>query len=405
MRNFPAFRLGGQVFLLSGILCLFAPFSHDLRLFWLLSGLILLAALPACRITRPLPRIALALLPAAALPTPCESTVSLVAAAVILLYAAAVMGFGLFWPEDWFYRREGAWTLGLCGIGAVCYFAMDDCEIAALWMMICAALLVLLALRALQISGSMGAAWQARSIGLLAAVLGLGLLAALILWAGAPIFIRPVIWLAEGFSYLVTLLIYFFMWWRHALLVAFGTDDHALDARLPKLSLYSDDPAKSGSQSGADAQMQPLEIHIPLLQILVVLLVLALLIVLVVLLLSGRIKLRRRLPTQTANGTEASDRVVRRRKAKQPPATNREQVRYLYDSYLRYLRSRNVRLSGCDTTAEISEASSELFVQTDERFRSLYRKARYSTEPLSDEDLSAARECFERLLATENLRE
>ena len=99
MRNFPAFRLGGQVFLLSGILCLFAPFSHDLRLFWLLSGLILLAALPASRITRPLPRIALALLPAAALLTPCESTVSLVAAAVILLYAAAVMGFGLFWTR------------------------------------------------------------------------------------------------------------------------------------------------------------------------------------------------------------------------------------------------------------------------------------------------------------------
>ena len=59
-------------------------------------------------------------------------------------------------------------------------------------------------------------------------------------------------------------------------------------------------------------------------------------------------------------------------------------------------------MTASDTTAEISDAASKLFIETDELLRSLYRKARYSSEDVSDEEVEAALDSYNRLTAVEN---
>ena len=56
-----------------------------------------------------------------------------------------------------------------------------------------------------------------------------------------------------------------------------------------------------------------------------------------------------------------------------------------------------------ETSGEISEAAAKLIRETDEQLRALYRKARYDSEPVTDEEVRAAEEAYERIVADENL--
>ena len=107
---------------------------------------------------------------------------------------------------------------------------------------------------------------------------------------------------------------------------------------------------------------------------------------------------------QWEDAPDLAQSVRTRKRAKRSPKTNRERLRGVYREYLAYLRAKGVRTGVSATTEEITEASSELLLRTDELLRGLYRRARYSSEEISDEDLRLAEKSLEELIAKENLR-
>ena len=103
-------------------------------------------------------------------------------------------------------------------------------------------------------------------------------------------------------------------------------------------------------------------------------------------LLRGGLRRLRRVSTEPHNDLRAQEDGPNRAMSKEEKE-NREQIRILYNSYLEYLKTRGVRLARSDTTEEVTDATSRLFVQTDETLRNLYRKTRYSSQSLSREEL------------------
>lgn len=403
MRNFSAFRLCSHLLFCFALLSFFEPFCGDLRAFWLLCALAFPAALIAARLKRPLLRLLPALLPFGALLLPFGSWLSFGAAAAAALYAAVVLVCGLFWPEPWVYRREAVWLLSLSGLLLIVSFFWTNSGVETTWLLVCGAGMTLLALRMQQISGSMGPAWQAASIGFLAAVASVGLAVASLLRAiGAERLLKPFVWFAQGCSYLVALFIGVFSWLVKVLFARDHLDDGAMDIYVPELFFNTDGNPKPSSQLTTDADIKPIQVHIPWLKVLLAVVLLILLGLAVRFLIKGGAKRLRQYLTQTANGAEVPEARAQRQRAKKKPTDNREQIRWLYGSYLRYLSNRNIGVTASDTTAEISDAASKLFIETDELLRSLYRKARYSSEDISDEEVEAALESYNRLTAVEN---
>jgi hypothetical protein len=403
MRSYPALRLGGQVFFASALLSFFRPFASDLRLFWLLSVLILLTALAAVRLSRPLPRLLLGLIPAAALLLPVSGWLSLAAGAAMVLYTVLVLALGRFSPEPWAYRLEGAWTLAITGVLAVISFFATSGGISTFYLLICAAVLVLLALRALQVSGSMRPVWQARSIGVLFACLGTGLVIGLIVWALRSVLIYVLRLILTGFALLVTLVIGLVgrLWYRFQLMR--GAEDPGEDPGLPPLSFNIGGNPNPSSQVTTPGTGLTLSVEIPWLAILAAVCVLLLLFAAVRFLLhKSRSARTRRL--QEANGIEVPEERRGKRKNRQVPQSNRDKLRYIYSQYLAYLRGRGLVRNGSDTTADVTEAARSLLLETDELLRELYRKARYSSEEISDEELQMAGERLNLLISADNLR-
>ena len=75
-----------------------------------------------------------------------------------------------------------------------------------------------------------------------------------------------------------------------------------------------------------------------------------------------------------------------------------------YREYLRFLQQHGIRPKRSATTLDVTESSRDLLVEPDEVLRGLYRKARYSTEEITPEDLALAETCLDKLTAKENLQ-
>lgn len=401
MRSYPALRLGGQVFCGIAALSFFAPFCRDLRFFWLLAALILAASLAAVRLARPLPRLALALVPGLAFLVPVSGWISAAAGAAILLYAAVVLTRGESFLDYRVYRLEGGWILAVCGVLAVVSFFWAQGGVSCFWLPVCAALLVLLALRTLQMGDSLRPAWRAGSLGMLGTVLAAGVLGGLLVWALRFLFVGFFRLLSTGLAYILSFLLGLIAWfWTYV----FGTRDTDQDPGLPKLTFNIGGNPKPSSQLITDTHYEDVNVEIPWLAILTVVVVVLLVLAAIRFLRAGGLRRLRKRKTQEANDRASAEVRTRRKKSRRVETDNRSQLRFVYSRYLDYLRARGVMLDPAKTTREITEASADLFLQTDERLRSLYRKARYSEAPVTDEDLAAARELFDRLVADDNRR-
>ena len=404
MRSYPGFRLGAQMFFCSAALSFFPPFCRDPGLFWLLSGLCLVCALIAARLTHPLLRLPLGLVPGLALLLPVSGWVSFGAAACMVLYGAVLMCTDSFCPESWVYRREAVWTLALCGFLSIVSFFWTNGGVQTLWMLLCAAALVLLALQMLHVSGSMGPRWQLRILGVLLGILLVGVLLGLGLWGILPLLRQLGRWIATAFMGLVALWAQLYTLFYSTILRLLQVDTWPYDNTLPTLYYENPDAPEKPAVSSESPHADPIRFDIPWGELLAFLVFVLLAVLAIRFLRAGGLRrLRRRVVTR-ATGAERPEAAARSRKRTERTEDNREKLRYIYSQYLSFLKSKNIELKASDTTEDISEASSELFLQTDELLRGLYRKARYSSGEISDGELLAAGEALNRLISEENLR-
>ena len=403
MRSCPAFRLGGEVFFAAAILSFYAPFGGNPRFFWLLSALILAAALAAVRFSQRLPRLALALTPCLAFLVPVSGWLSQAVGAAVLLYAVLVLIRGDFHPDAFVFRREAVWILSISGVFVVISFFWGEGGVSSFWLLTCASLLVLLALRLLRVEGSMGLGWQVGSVGMLGAVLGTGALVGLAVWALRGFFGALVRGLATAFAYFMTAVIAVSTWIWQIFFNLFGEPIEETDPGLPELYLGEDPSTGSQSLTGTH-QIKPISVKVPWVEILTVLAAVLLILAAIRFLRSGGLRRPRRFRTRTALETAVALPSDKKKKIRGQGPDNRDRIRLIYSNYLDFLRNRGLTLHGSDTTAEISQTSAALFLETDELLRALYRKARYSGAEISEEEVQAAFEAYAGLLREENLR-
>ena len=168
------------------------------------------------------------------------------------------------------------------------------------------------------------------------------------------------------------------------------------------------------SEAGIPEQTAPPEYDFPSLVrgeinwpiVLTVLLILAVIVIIIVLVCKGRTGPREyREEGLREYGLEDADRVSRsrRRKRREKASDNNDRLRSVYRQYLGFLRLHGIIPERSETSGEISEAAAKLIRETDEQLRTLYRKARYDSEPVTDEEVRAAEEAYERIVADENL--
>ena len=404
MRSFPALRLGGQVFCCVGVLSFFSPFCLDLRFFWLLAALIFAVTFAAARLSRALARLGLALIPGLAFFVPLSGWISAAAGGAIGLYAAIILTRGDFYPDYRSYRLEGAWTLAICGLFLIISFFWSSSGISSFWLLICAVLLVLLALRLLQMEGTMGLAWQAGSIGMLGAVLAVGIVVGLTLWFLHTAIIDFLMLIATGFAWLAAQVLTLLSWVANVYVHFMGMNEDPFKGDITDVFQMSEPNDHPSSQGSVHPNVRPISIDVPWMPILTVVVAALLIYAAVRIIRSGALRRFRRRPYRNANVILAEEPRPRRKKVRETQMDNRSRLRFIYSLYLDYLRMRGVNFDSTRTTEEITEASSDLFLQTDERLRRLYRKARYSREDITDDDVNAARALYDSLIADENQR-
>ena len=401
MRSYPALRLGAHAFLCAAVLSLFSAFRREQRLLVLVPLLILAAALLAVRLKHGWLRLLIGLAPAAVLfLVPVAGWRGYAAAGGMTAYAAAVLARGEFCPAPDDYRLEAKITLAILGGLTVIAFLCSSGTVT-FGLLICAALLILTALQCLMITASIGPGWRFANFGVLVLVLAFGVGVGFLFRSAVPGFFRIFRSLAYGVFYLLTTIARWFLGlFRQRETVPEGFDENALPEMETAVQGGGNSNVQNSSQPHGTFQVP----QIPWGEILTVLVVL-LLVVLAILLIRRRGQFRpKKRKTVRANEKAKPEKRSGRRKQQQEPKSNRGRVRFLYSRYLDYLRNHGLRLADSDTTAEISEASSELLLQTDELLRGLYRKARYSSEEIDDADIRAAEDSFFRLLAQDNLK-
>ncbi|MBR2812173.1 MAG: DUF4129 domain-containing protein [Solobacterium sp.] len=400
MRSFPALRLGGQVFCCIAVLSLFAPFSSDLKFLSFLAIGILAVSFPAVRASRKPLRIFLALFPAAVFMHP-ASLPGRIAGAAILLYAAAILVRGEFYPDSSTYRKEAACILAVCGLFAILSF--HACSMASLCLVLTAALLVLLALRMLRAEGSMGLSWSFLSIGMLAAVIAAGAVLGVVFWYLRLVPVSLVALLAAGAGFLLYIIMSLVTWGIRMIIYLTGYEETPGTDGLPDLFPAEEWTYTPPGTAQDNPDFHPAAFDMPWMAVLTIA-VIVLLVLAAVWLLNSDIFQRQKFRIQNAEGTVIRKKRQKQKKRRKEDTDSRSRIRYIYRRYLDYLRARGVKIDAARTTEEITAASSELFLHTDEQLRSLYRKARYSREPVTEEEMNTAQRLYDSLVAEENQR-
>lgn len=400
-RNYPALRLGAQAFLFSAVLSFFTRFRPDLPCLALTSALVLVAALAAVRIENRGLRLVLGLVPFAALLMPISNRICFPAAG-IATYGAIVLTRGDFCPEPVVYRSEAKWILGTVGVLMIVAIS-DSFGTATVCLLLCSAFLVLLTLQSLLVSAFMGPSWQFGTVGVLLLVLGLGLgLGVLFRAVVVPCFVK----LIESLFYVLFYLLSGLFDWILRIINSvqpYPWDPN--DTGLPSLDLGTENQPKSGIPASPKEASNFRMPEIPWMELLAALTVLLFILLAIRLIRNGGLSRLRHYRLAQANETETLEKRGSRGKKKQESKSNRDRVRFLYGRYLDYLRMHGLKLETSETTAEITIASSEVLMQSDELLRSLYRKARYSNEDIDDAEVQAAEDLFKQLVAYENLRD
>ena len=400
MRNVPALRLGAQVFFCIGVLSFFELFRQDMRFFLLLAALITAAAIVAERISRKWMRFLLSLVPGLAFLVPLSHRMNILFGGLLLAYATVVVTFSFLHPGDESYRIKARFLIGGDFLILILSIILGMGGMSPFWLPVCSILLALLALRMQQAAGSMGFSWQTCSVGFLVAVLGVGIGTGLLIWALradlASFFRSFGIGLASIFLLPFQLVL---MVLRSVSCEGLPEESVSLEPSMePSINDPGNPPAPIPGAEPLDPSTLGENIEIPWMEILTASIVILLLLAAIWFIRVGRFGVQRQSRIQQADGTIVKTGKVKRKTTSREDEDNRRKLCFLYGRYLGFLREKGVKFYPGITTEEITDASEKLLAKNDELLRSLYRRARYSAEPITDQDLAAAQVAFDQLV-------
>ena len=404
MRNVPALRLGAQVFFCVGILCLFSPFRQDPWFFFLLNALITASACVAARISRKLPRFFLSLVPGLAFLVPVSHWINIVSGIAILAYASVVVTFAFLAPEDSTYRKKARLLVGGGILFIVIALFVGEKALSSFGFLVCSVLLTLFALRMQQAAGSMGFAWQTGSAGMLCAVLGIGIGTGLLIWIFRSELLSGLLYFGKGAgSVLLFPVLLVLSALRHTSCITFPEESSDLESSIENnIDRPGDPPQPIPGTEPRTPFTLPEDFTIPWAEIVTALAVILLIVAAVWFIRSGRFGIGRQYRTQQADGVDPERQKKTRKAERRETADNRRKLRLLYGRYMSFLRENGVTFYPGMTTEDITDASTKLLLRNDRILRTLYRRARYSSEPVTDSDLAAARAAFDQLVYEKN---
>ena len=395
MRSFVAFRLSAQLCFCAAVLCVFSPFRAHWPAFALLPALALPAGFGAAGCARPSARLLWGLLPCLALILPASGWAVRAALALPALYAAGFLAAGRFVPDVRQYRVRVLLMLALTVLIALVSGSIDARNLPPLLLAPTGLVLGLLALRAMQLGTASSLRWQAANVGLFFLPVAAGALAGALLSLSKPILLLLTKLLSALFAALLSA--WTGLW--DSLMRRGGIDAHYLDESTEPLPTEA---LESGLWSPTEAfreSPRPPGLVLPWNAILILAAVAALALLLIWL-------LRRSAPIRKQPGSAAALRETplapgprgqRSRRGRRADRNDRARVRAVYREYLRYLGSRGVLPARSATTAEISASAARVLPEPDETLRALYRKARYSPEPVTELDRREAEACLAQL--------
>lgn len=408
MRSFAPLRLAAWLCLASALLCLFAPFRADWPLFALLPAAALAVGLAALPCQKPAARLALGLLPAPLLLL-ASAWPALIAGALSVLFCAVFLALGRFRTELWQYRQELIALVLLSALLALLSNLSALRSVPSRCMALACVLCAVLALRALRLGRAASPAWEAAGVGSFLLVPAAGAAAGAALWASLPLLQYLVQGLAALFGGAVSL--WNSLWTKTLVHVDTIGEDFFEDGYIPyptDAPLPTEAPTPTQFGGGTELRLPELNWGRMLLIALAVAAGAALLVLAIRLLRRSKRPDPADSPEEDLQSEAAPAAPVRhgrtRRRKRRAPKSNQARVRALYREYLDYLRLRGLHPDAAATTVEITAASAELLIQSDEPLRELYRKARYSGAELSDEDLRLAGQRLNQLISDENLR-
>ena len=408
MRSFVAFRMTAQVSACWMLLCMFPAYSACWQTFAFFTALTLLGSFAASGFSSPVLRLLFGALPFLALLCQDGDQTVTVMTALVAAYVAGILTSGSFSADLRAYRTEVRILLGVSGVilfvASVSRMASKyECPVAAAFAF-STVFFAVLALRMRRFAHSASALWRLSNVGTFC---GLSLLAAMggaLLWRSGEIAAFLIGKIAEAFSRLLLL----------------GVKGYTSLLKLLNYGEISDSQTErpftpSGWEDGIQeaapilqdttVDLKPLKANLPWGTIgLIVFGIVVVLITVWFFLHNRKEKKKARFLDDGKNVSavrKKGGRRSRRRKAAVP--SNAERMRELYRAYLGFLANHQILVKKSDTTAEITHAAAGLLLETDEQLRQLYRKARYSQNDLTDEELAHAKTLFGRLVSDENL--
>lgn len=403
MHSFYSLRLSSHTLLCSTLICMIPCFQQDWIVFALIPVLTLLASLAATNCAKPAGRLFLGLIPALVLLLPVADMFTRIAAGAVVLYVAVSLTAARFKMEVWRYKPEvivlSCVLAGVILIALMIFGTYKNYRYSILFAA-SAILLSLMALRALRLGRAPSGKWQLWCAGLFVLPL-LGGTGA----AGVFLLIMPVLGkLLSALSFLPLGVMYLYTTTLDAASNAFYAKSSTLPSieKMTGYTLPEEYVAPTNEVIGHIRTWQQRVTWGPLLALACGF---ALILLVFWLILRNASSAERKKPEgKLIEEKHVKEKALRRtRKKRGSTMTNRDQIRIIYQSYLSFLSQNGVHLERCDTTADISKASSAILKESDEVLRRLYRKARYSSVGFTDEDVKAASEAFERLTREENL--
>lgn len=400
MQSFNAFRLTAHTLFYSLIVCMFSPFRESWAVFAVLAALTLPVTLVATNCASPLMRLLLGLIPAVSMLLPVTGPLVYIAAGVCVVYVAGFLAIGRFHLEVWRYRPEVILMLILCPF-LLWFAATELCmSFPSRMMALVCMVLSVLALRALRLGRAPTAGWQAGNVGFyLLPFLGAGAVT-LLLKLIAPVFEFLVGGIGKGFGYLLILWNNF---WNGLMQKADVAED--LAETEDAVAFYSQAAGQEASAAEVTGRVRLFSAEIPWAYLLLLLVGVAVILLVLWLIWRGRppVGKKRADDTEGEGIDPKEDRSRRRRKKRAATLTDAERIRSLYQEYLHFLSRNGVYPRQSSTTADITDASAAILLETDELLRVLYRKARYSNASFTAEEVEAARNALDRLTREENL--
>ncbi|MBR5410933.1 MAG: hypothetical protein IK104_09695 [Clostridia bacterium] len=400
MRSFVSFRLAAVMCLASGVLCMFSPFKESWPAFALLIGLTLIAGFGAAGSAKPAIRLVWGLLPAVSLVLAGSGWTVMAALLVLTGYIALFLTLGRFSIEHWRYRGSVYFIFAVAFLFVVISGLGSVNSMPSTLMSAAAPVLALLALRSLRMGAAPSLKWQAGNVGLFLLPVACGVLVGAVLWLTAPPIVKV---LSYAFSAMLGAIVFIVNFVFSGILWAVGGGEDLYEETTTLDEVASTDvTAEAATEPSHNTVFSPMQkIEVPWEGILILLAVIVVIVLAIWLIRRGRASKK----TEEQEKELAVDDVLlheprarRNRRKKSDENSYRAEIRFIYREYLAFLKKRDVRPNLSTTTEEISSAAESVLHESDERLREIYRRCRYSTEPVTKEDVALAKAALEDIL-------